>query len=42
LPAASRRNAALQAFFLANSGRALLPGHEASGALAPQLKDEEG
>jgi type IV secretion system protein TrbL len=37
----SRRNSALQAFFVANAGRSLLPGHEASGALTPPLKDEE-
>lgn len=37
----SSRNAALQAFFVANAGRGLLPGNETSGALAPQLKDEE-
>jgi len=36
-----RRGAALQAFFLANAGRALLPGNETSGALSPHLKDEE-
>ncbi|WP_421937385.1 P-type conjugative transfer protein TrbL [Phenylobacterium sp.] len=35
------RSTALQAFFAANAGRALLPGNESSGALAPQLKDEE-
>ncbi|MBL8771166.1 MAG: P-type conjugative transfer protein TrbL [Phenylobacterium sp.] len=40
-PARSGRAAALQAFFVANAGRALLPGNESSGALAPQLKDEE-
>ncbi|TAJ68775.1 MAG: P-type conjugative transfer protein TrbL [Phenylobacterium sp.] len=40
-PARSGRAAALQAFFVANAGRALLPGNETSGALAPQLKDEE-
>jgi len=39
--ARSGRHAALQAFFLANAGRGLLPGNETSGALAPQLKDEE-
>ena len=36
-----RRSAALQAFLLANTGRSLLPGHEASGTLSPQLKTEE-
>ncbi|WP_293682479.1 type IV secretion system protein [uncultured Phenylobacterium sp.] len=35
------RGAALQAFFVANAGRALLPGNETSGALSPQLRDEE-
>ncbi|WP_231733368.1 MULTISPECIES: P-type conjugative transfer protein TrbL [unclassified Phenylobacterium] len=42
-PQASRsgRQAALQAFFVANASRGLLPGNETSGALAPQLKDEE-
>lgn len=42
-PQASRsgRQAALQAFFVANAGRGLLPGNETSGALAPQLRDEE-
>ena len=29
------------AFFVANAGRSLLPGHEASGAVTPPLKDEE-
>lgn len=37
----SGRSAVLQAFFTANAGRSLLPGNEASGALAPQLKSEE-
>jgi type IV secretion system protein TrbL len=40
-PARSGRNAAMQAFFVANAGRALLPGNETSGALAPQIRDEE-
>ncbi|WP_421936124.1 P-type conjugative transfer protein TrbL [Phenylobacterium sp.] len=40
-PARSRRGAALQAFFVANAGRALLPGNETSGSLAPELRDEE-
>lgn len=40
-PARGRRGAALQAFFVANAGRALLPGNETSGSLAPQLRDEE-
>jgi len=35
------RRTALQAFFVANAGRGLLPGNETSGALSPQLKDEE-
>jgi type IV secretion system protein TrbL len=39
--AARRRSAALQAFVLANAGRGLLPGHEGSGALTPDLKPEE-
>jgi len=37
----ARRNSALQAFFVANAGRGLLPGNETSGSVAPQLKDEE-
>jgi type IV secretion system protein TrbL len=36
-----RRSAALQVFFVANTGRGLLPGAETSGSLSPQLKDEE-
>ena len=40
-PPAGGRNAALQAFFTANAGRALLPGNEATGSAAPNLKDEE-
>jgi len=40
-PPRAARNAALQAFFVANAGRALLPANETSGALAPPLKDEE-
>ncbi|WP_293469453.1 P-type conjugative transfer protein TrbL [Phenylobacterium sp.] len=39
--ARARRNSALQAFFVANAGRSLLPGHEASGAVTPPLEDEE-
>lgn len=35
------RSAALQAFFTANAGRSLLPGHETSGTLSPQLRTEE-
>lgn len=38
---AARRSAALQAFFVANAGRSLLPAHETSGGLAPTLKSEE-
>jgi len=40
-PPRGGRSAAVQAFFAANAGRALLPGNESSGALTPQLKDEE-
>jgi type IV secretion system protein TrbL len=36
-----RRSAALQTFFLANTGRSFLPASESVGALAPQLKPEE-
>lgn len=36
-----RRGSALQAFFIANAGRGLLPGNETSGALSPHLRDEE-
>jgi len=39
--AGARRNSALQAFFVANAGRSLLPGNETSGALVPPIKDEE-
>ncbi|MBI2262709.1 MAG: P-type conjugative transfer protein TrbL, partial [Caulobacterales bacterium] len=35
------RSAALQAFFVANAGRGLLPSGETSGALSPNLKTEE-
>ena len=35
------RSAALQAFFVANAGRALMPGGETSGVLSPNLKTEE-
>jgi type IV secretion system protein TrbL len=38
---ATRRSAALQAFFVANAGRSLLPGGETSGSISPQLKPEE-
>jgi type IV secretion system protein TrbL len=39
--AQSRRSAALQAFFLANAGRNLLPANETSGAVQPKLKPDE-
>lgn len=35
------RSAALQAFFVANAGRGLLPSGETSGVLSPNLKNEE-
>lgn len=35
------RSAALQAFFLANTGRGLMPSGETSGVLSPNLKTEE-
>lgn len=35
------RSAALQAFFVANAGRGLLPSGESSGVLSPTLKSEE-
>lgn len=35
------RSQALQAFFLANTGRGLLPAGENSGVLSPHLKSEE-
>jgi len=35
------RSAALQAFFVANTGRGLLPAGETSGVLSPNLKSEE-
>jgi type IV secretion system protein TrbL len=41
-PYRARRAAALQAFFVANAGRSLLPGAETSGTVAPHLTDEEG
>ncbi len=40
-PPSTRRSAALQAYFVANAGRSLLPGSETSGTLSPQLKPEE-
>jgi type IV secretion system protein TrbL len=39
--ARQRRSAALQTFFLANTGRSFLPASESTGVLAPQLKPEE-
>jgi type IV secretion system protein TrbL len=38
---AARRSAALQAFFVANAGRSLLPAAENSGAVSPNLKPDE-
>lgn len=35
------RSAALQAFFVANAGRGLMPSGETSGVLSPSLKTEE-
>ncbi|MBJ7320359.1 MAG: hypothetical protein JHC96_16350 [Brevundimonas sp.] len=35
------RTAALQAFFVANAGRGLMPAGETSGVLSPNLKSEE-
>ena len=35
------RSAALQAFFIANSGRALMPAGENSGALKPTVRPED-
>ncbi|MBU2041806.1 MAG: hypothetical protein KKA37_07340 [Alphaproteobacteria bacterium] len=35
------RAAALQAFFVANAGRGLMPAGETSGVLSPNLKSEE-
>ncbi|WP_421729075.1 P-type conjugative transfer protein TrbL [Brevundimonas sp.] len=37
----SGRSVALQAFFVANAGRGLMPGGETSGVLSPNLKTEE-
>ncbi len=37
----SGRSAALQAFFVANSGRGLMPAGETSGALSPRIRPEE-
>jgi type IV secretion system protein TrbL len=38
---AAGRSAALQAFFVANSGRALMPAGETSGALTPAVRSED-
>ncbi|ASD26276.1 P-type conjugative transfer protein TrbL [Brevundimonas diminuta] len=38
---ATGRSAALQAFFIANSGRALMPAGENSGALKPTVRSED-
>ena len=38
---ATGRSAALQAFFVANAGRGLMPSGETSGVLSPSLKTEE-
>ncbi|MGH7027064.1 hypothetical protein [Brevundimonas sp.] len=35
------RSGALQAFFVANAGRGLMPSGETSGVLSPSLKTEE-
>lgn len=40
-PSPVGRSAALQAFFVANAGRGLMPGGETSGVLSPNLKTEE-
>ena len=40
-PAPTGRSAALQAFFIANSGRGLMPSAEGSGALMPTVKPED-
>lgn len=39
--AAPGRAAAMQAFFVANHGRGLLPAGETSGAVSPSLRSEE-
>lgn len=36
------RSAALQAYFVANAGRSLLPSGETTGTLSPNLKSEAG
>ena len=38
---AAGRSAALQTFFIANSGRGLMPAGETSGALSPRIRPEE-
>jgi len=40
-PGPHGRSAALQAFFVANAGRGLMPSGETSGVLSPSLKTEE-
>ena len=40
-PSPQGRSAALQAFFVANTGRGLMPAGETSGVLSPSLKTEE-
>lgn len=40
-PRRAGRSGALHAFFIANSGRSLMPASEASGALSPRLKAED-
>ncbi|AQR63616.1 P-type conjugative transfer protein TrbL [Brevundimonas sp. LM2] len=39
--APASRSAALQAFFVANSGRGLMPAGETSGSLSPSIRSEE-
>ena len=41
VPPVTGRSAALQAFFLANSGRSLMPAGESSGTLKPTVKPED-
>lgn len=41
VPPVTGRSAALQAFFLANSGRGLMPAGESSGTLKPTVKSED-
>ena len=40
-PSQTRRGHALQAFFVANAGRSLMPSSETSGVLSPRLNTEE-